>query len=315
MRTTEAPGRGRARLRARTRLSSHRPEDTGVAPATIILDSAGTVLDCMGVRHSLAYFPAFADAFFKGADKAALEEVWSFVALRSRSRSASRFRLLVSALRLARRHPSIGSRRQREEEVAAALDHWLASERAPTAAAIERAMRDRSFAESLVPAAIWSLDVDARLSALPPVRAFEGAREALKELSARARIVVAGEGRAQDTERDWRKAGLLGSSLGLGEVAFVGEEGGTIGEIASAAKSYARGPVLVVGDSPGELEAARSSGTAFFPIRPGKERESWQRLARDFFPAFARGERADVDSAGFLAAFAVDPGWRRAKAD
>jgi phosphoglycolate phosphatase-like HAD superfamily hydrolase len=280
------------------------------APPTIILDSAGTVLDCMGIRHSLAFFPAFADAFFRDSERKALEEVWSYVALRSRTRSAGRFRLLASALRLALRHPRIVARREREEKIAAALEHWLSSESAPTAAGIERALRDRSFAEALVPAAIWSLDVDSRLSALPPSRAFEGAAEALKAIAGRARIVVAGEGRAQDTERDWRRAGLLGSAIGLGELVFVGEEGGTVLEIAAAAKAYARGPVLVVGDSPIELEAARSAGTVFYPIRPGRERESWRSLSEEFFPAFARGEKAEADSAGFLSHFAVAPDWR-----
>jgi phosphoglycolate phosphatase-like HAD superfamily hydrolase len=313
MRMTEADGRGRARLRNRSRLIASKGARGTQAPPTLILDSAGTVLDSMGPRHSLAYFPAFADAFFKDSDRAALEEVWSFVAIRSRYRSAGRFRLLASALRLARRHPRIVSRHEREEKVAAALDHWIASERSPSASAIERALRDRSSGEALVTAAIWSLDVDARLSALPPPRAFEGAVEALRTLAGRARIVVVGEGRSLDTERDWRRAGLLGPALGGGEIVFVGEEGGSVEEIALAAKAYARGPVLVVGDSPVELEAARSAGTVFYPIKPGRERESWLALAKDFFPAFARGERAIADSAGFLALFASGPDWRAAR--
>jgi phosphoglycolate phosphatase-like HAD superfamily hydrolase len=310
MRITDGTGRGRSRLRNGRRMISAGEIPEGGTPPTIILDSAGTVLDSMGLRHSLAYFPSFADAFFRGSDRGALEEVWSYVALRSPSRSANRFRLLASALRLARRHPRISARHEREEETAAALDHWIASGSPQTAAGLDRALRDKSFAAALVPAAIWSLDVDARLSALPPPRAFDGAAEALRAMAGRARIVVAGEGRSQDTERDWRRAGLLGSALGLGEIVFVGEEGGSVMEIAQAAKLYARGPVLVVGDSPVELEAARSSGTSFYPIRPGRERESWQKLVKDYFPAFVKGERASADSAGFLAIFAVGPAWR-----
>jgi hypothetical protein len=311
MRTIDVAGRGRARLRPRVRLVSRKPARGDDTAPTLILDSAGTVLDCMGPRHSLAFFPAFADAFFKGMDRRALEEVWSYVALDSRSRSANRFRLLASALRLSRRHPRIRSRHEFEEEVAAALEHWLASGGAPTASGMERALRDRSFGDALVSAAIWSIDVDARLSALPPPRAFEGAAEAIKAMAGGARIVVAGEGRSLDTERDWRRAGLLGAALGLGELVFVGEDCGSFVEIALAAKRYARGPVLVVGDSPVELEAARSSGTFFYPISPGRERESWRRLEKDFFPAFLKGERTSADSAGFLAQFAAEPDWQR----
>jgi hypothetical protein len=311
MRTIDGEGRGRARLRPRARIVSRKPAPGNEAAPTIILDSAGTVLDCVGTRHSLAFFPAFADAFFRGMDRRALEEVWSYVALDSRFRSANRFRLLASALRLARRHPRIRTRLELEEEVAAALDHWLASGRSATASGLENALRDRSFGEALVLAAIWSIDVDARLSALPPPRAFEGAAAAIRAMNGRARLVVAGEGRSLDTERDWRRAGLLGAALGLGELVFAGEDCGSVAEIALAAARYARGPVLIVGDSPVELEAARSSGTIFYPIRPGRERESWLRLEKDFFPAFLRGEKAGADSADFLAQFAAEPDWQR----
>ncbi len=310
MRITEVQGGRGARLRARSRLTGRARDRRGAGAPTLVVDSAGTALDCMADRHSLAFFPAFADAFFRGADRAALEEVWSFVALRSRVRSAGRFRLLDAAMRLAPRHPGIGTRHRREDAVAAALGQWLASCSRATVSALESAMRDRSSSEALVSAAIWSLDVDSRLAALPPPRAFAGVGEALGSIAGRAMVFVAGEGRAADIERDWRGAGLLGSSMGLGELAFVGEDGGGLEEIAQAAGSCGGGPVLVIGDSPADLEAAKAAGAAFYPVRPGSERESWLRLCGQVLPSFLRGERIESDSARFVSQFPSSPLWR-----
>jgi len=309
MRMTEVQGLRGSRLRARRRLTRSAAARACAAAPTLVLDSSGTVLDSMSARHSLAYFPAFAQSFFRGADPSALEEVWSFVALSSRSRSERRFRLLATAMRLAPRHPGIDSRYPREEEIAAALDQWIASSTKVSVSALEEAMRDRSSSEALVAAAIWSLDVDSRLSVIPPPKAFSGVGEALRSLEGRARIVVAGEGQAAELERDWRRAGLLGSSMGLGEMVFVGEDGGGLEEIALAAGSGDGSAVLVVGDSPADFEAARQTGAAFYPVRPGGESESWRLLSSDVFPAFLRGERIASEGARFMSAFSSSPSW------
>ena len=44
--------------------------------------------------------------------------------------------------------------------------------------------------------------------------------------------------------------------------------------------------MLIIGDAPGDLEAARSINASFFPIMPGSEEESWALLSNEAFVCF-----------------------------
>ena len=45
---------------------------------------------------------------------------------------------------------------------------------------------------------------------------------------------------------------------------------------------YDKKNVLMVGDAPGDMEAAKANGVFFFPILVGKEKESWKELGEAF---------------------------------
>jgi phosphoglycolate phosphatase-like HAD superfamily hydrolase len=61
---------------------------------------------------------------------------------------------------------------------------------------------------------------------------------------------------------------------------IAGQELGTKSEhLESAAKDkYAPEKILMIGDAPGDLKAAKSIGALFYPITPGSEDESWKRF-------------------------------------
>ena len=44
--------------------------------------------------------------------------------------------------------------------------------------------------------------------------------------------------------------------------------------------------ILMVGDAPGDQNAAQANGVLFFPIDPGHEDESWQRFFEEALPRF-----------------------------
>ena len=45
----------------------------------------------------------------------------------------------------------------------------------------------------------------------------------------------------------------------------------------------------MVGDAPGDLKAARENDVAFYPILPGKEEFSWNRLRTEAFKRLIAG--------------------------
>ena len=64
---------------------------------------------------------------------------------------------------------------------------------------------------------------------------------------------------------------------------MLGQEAGTKAAcIANLKKNnYYEDEVLMVGDAPGDLEAAVKNGVLYYPILVGKEDFSWKRLAKE----------------------------------
>ena len=63
-------------------------------------------------------------------------------------------------------------------------------------------------------------------------------------------------------------------------MAICGQEIGTKKESLAAAKQYPPNHTLMIGDAPGDYKAAVANKCLFFPINPGAEEASWQRLLR-----------------------------------
>ena len=54
-------------------------------------------------------------------------------------------------------------------------------------------------------------------------------------------------------------------------------------------KGYEKKKVLMIGDSPIDLEAAREAGALFYPILAYQERESWGNISRRVLKQFLEG--------------------------
>ena len=48
----------------------------------------------------------------------------------------------------------------------------------------------------------------------------------------------------------------------------------------------------MIGDAPGDFKAAKANGALFFPINPGKEEISWERLFNEALDRFFKGSYA-----------------------
>jgi phosphoglycolate phosphatase-like HAD superfamily hydrolase len=72
---------------------------------------------------------------------------------------------------------------------------------------------------------------------------------------------------------------------------IAGQEHGTKSEHLKYAASgkYPADKILMIGDANGDLKAAKSNGVLFYPINPGKEEESWEKLFREGLDKFFEG--------------------------
>jgi len=73
-----------------------------------------------------------------------------------------------------------------------------------------------------------------------------------------------------------------------------GQEVGSKKEILATCieKGWKPGDILMVGDAPGDRNAAEANGSRFFPINPGAEEASWRRFFDDAVDRFFAGEYA-----------------------
>jgi phosphoglycolate phosphatase-like HAD superfamily hydrolase len=55
---------------------------------------------------------------------------------------------------------------------------------------------------------------------------------------------------------------------------------------------YEKNHVLMVGDAPGDMKAAKENDALFFPINPGDEDKSWKRFHDEAFDKFVKGQYA-----------------------
>jgi hypothetical protein len=97
---------------------------------------------------------------------------------------------------------------------------------------------------------------------------------------------------------------------------IAGQEMGSKTEhLTLAAKGkYDADQVLMVGDAPGDLKAARDVGALFYPINPGAEEKSWERFVDEgierFFTKRYAGEYEASLIAEFMKLLPHNPPWQ-----
>jgi len=262
------------------------------------IDSDGCIFDSMEIKHKECFTPMFIKHFNLQAASKYAREVWEFVNLYSKTRGANRFPALVRALQLLRERPEVSARKVAVAETAA-LDEWIAREsklgNATLAAEVQRGNK------GLEPVKIWSDAVNRAIEdivhGVPP---FPLVRESLEKLSPLADAMCISQTPADALNREWTEHGLEGFVKMI-----AGQEMGTKTEhLKFAAKDkYPPAKILMIGDAPGDFNAARKNGALFFPINPGKEEASWECLFHEGLDRFFQGTYAGAYEARLVQEF------------
>ncbi|NCB06273.1 MAG: HAD family hydrolase, partial [Clostridia bacterium] len=158
----------------------------------------------------------------------------------------------------------------------------------------------------------WSKDVNERIArmvhGIPP---FPHVRQSLAMIAQQADIVIVSATQGLALEREWSEHDILRYvSLVCGQ-----EQGSKAQIIASLAPMYQPEHVLMIGDAPGDWDAARRNAALFYPIRPDEEEQSWQEFAqsgqRFFDGEYAGGyEKKLIDA--FDQLLPEKPAWKTA---
>jgi phosphoglycolate phosphatase-like HAD superfamily hydrolase len=125
-------------------------------------------------------------------------------------------------------------------------------------------------------------------------------RETLGLAAARGDCMVISQTPTDALEREWAENELEGFVC-----AIAGQELGTKTQhLEMAAKEkYAPENILMIGDAPGDHNAATANEALFFPINPGDEEASWERLHSEGLEKFFGGNFAGDYQQQLLADF------------
>ncbi len=276
----------------------------------ICFDSDGCVFDTMELKHKECFCPAFIKHMNLQAASKYAREIWDFVNLYGKTRGCNRFFAVKHALRLAGQRPEIMDRGVSLPDLTA-LDRWMEGETKLGNPALETYIRE-SGDNSLKLFLDWSIEVNARIADMVyGLAPFPHVMGVLEKAKARADLMVVSQTPLEALEREWAENGLIDS---VGPIA--GQEHGTKTEhiaLAVGGKGYKNEQLLMVGDAPGDLVAAKNNNALFFPILPGDEDRSWKQLATEGLDRFFAGTFSGDYQEGLLEAFDAvlpeNPAW------
>jgi len=273
------------------------------------IDSDGCIFDSMEIKHKECFTPMFIKHFELQAVSKYARECWDFVNLYSKTRGANRFPALVRALGLLRERPQVQARKVHVTETQA-LEEWIAREtklgNATLAAEVQRGNKGLEQVKT------WSDAVNRTIEdmvhGVPP---FPLVQESLEKVSQLADAMCISQTPAEALRREWAEHGIDQFVRMI-----AGQEMGTKTEHLKFAAKDKYGPnrILMIGDAPGDYNAAKKNGALFFPINPGNEETSWERLHQEGLDRFFKGTFAGAYEAGlakeFDACLPEHPHWK-----
>jgi phosphoglycolate phosphatase-like HAD superfamily hydrolase len=121
---------------------------------------------------------------------------------------------------------------------------------------------------------------------MPP---FPFVRESLEKACPTADIIVVSATPCEALQREWEEHNIAQFAR-----VIAGQEMGTKKEhLALAAYGkYEPEHMLMIGDAPGDMRAAKANDALFYPINPGDETQSWKRFHDEAFDKFVNGQYA-----------------------
>ncbi len=293
------------------RLKKHTPTHDFL----IAVDSDGCAFDTMEIKHKECFIPNIIKHWEMQPIAKYARAAAEFVNLYSKWRGVNRFPALIKTIDLladwdvvqARRFvlPQTPNLRQWIEEESKlgnpSLKAWCAAHSPEEAPDMYQALR-------------WSLAVNESVAdivqgGLPP---FPYVRQCLDKAQLRADIMVCSQTPTEALIREWEEQGLDAYVFAIN-----GQEMGKKGEHIQFASEnrYEKSNILMIGDAFGDLKAARANDALFFPINPGEEERSWQRLFEEGLDKFFAGEYAGAYEASLIKKFEIflpeTPPWQQ----
>jgi phosphoglycolate phosphatase-like HAD superfamily hydrolase len=258
------------------------------------IDSDGCAFDTMGIKQRECFCPWLIAYFGLQPVAQAARECKDFADLFSKTRGANRHKTAKRIItELLPNHPMTKARNFKVPQ----YPHYFAWVDDPNSLlsndglkqAIEQAT-DPEAKRELEHALAWSERVNwaigETVKGMPP---FPFVRESLEKIQPLADVIVVSATPNEALAREWEE-----HDIAKYVEVIAGQEMGTKAQhLEYATKGrYEKDHVLMVGDAPGDMKAAKANNALFYPINPGDEIQSWKRFHDEAFDEFISGEYA-----------------------
>jgi phosphoglycolate phosphatase-like HAD superfamily hydrolase len=276
------------------------------------IDSDGCAFDTMEIKHKECFIPNIIKHWGLQAVSKYAREAGEFVNLYSKWRGINRWPALVMVFDLLRERPEVQARHAAVPQ-APRVREFIADEAFPKSNDGLRTYMTAHPDPELDTALAWTTGVNASVAdmvhGVPP---FPHLRESLEYLADKADMMVVSATPVEALVREWEEHDIARYAR-----AIAGQEMGSKSqhlELAARGK-YAPDHILMIGDAPGDMQAARQNGALFCPINPGREDESWRRFYEEAVHKFLAGTYAGEYETALVADFeALLPGvppWKK----
>jgi phosphoglycolate phosphatase-like HAD superfamily hydrolase len=254
----------------------------------------------MEIKHKECFAPNIIKYWSLQAVSKYAREAAEFVNLYSKWRGINRWPALVMVFDLLRERPEVQAR-DIEPPEANRIREFIADEGYPKSNDGLMAYMTEHPDPELDQAMAWTTGVNATIAdmvhGVPP---FPCVRDSLRYLADKADMIVVSATPLEALTREWQEHGIAQYVR-----VIAGQEMGTKTQhlALAAAPKYESDHILMIGDAPGDMKAARANGALFYPINPGHEEESWRRFIDEAVHRFLAGEYAGAYEARLIAEF------------
>lgn len=261
----------------KTSFADYTPKHTQM----VCFDSDGCVFDTMEIKHKECFCPVTIQAWGLQPIAKYVREAWEYSNLYSRDRGRSRFHEILLVFDLLQEREEVRLYDFQLPDIAP-LRKWVHTEPILN----NEQLAKHAYNPVMRRALEWSMEMNRRTAemvhGIPP---FPGVRECLERLHDQADIIIVSATPREALKREWQEHDLIKYVRML-----CAQEDGSKKECIRALRNYYDlNNILMIGDAPGDFEAARDNGVSFYSILPGEELASWRAFAREGMERFLEG--------------------------
>ncbi len=263
------------------------------------IDSDGCTFDTMEIKHKECFIPNTINSYGLQAISKYAREAAEFVNLYSKWRGINRFPALTRTMDLLADRPEVAARNAEIPKLDG-LRAWIERE-TKLGNPVLQAEVEKTGDADLKLALEWSTAVNKTIDDMVHgVSPFPYVRQSLEKLADKADMIVCSATPNAALNKEWAE-----HEIAPFVSAICGQEVGSKKESLGQASShgYADGHVLMIGDAPGDMAAARAVGALFYPINPGAEDASWERFYGESCDKFLSEDYAGEYEAALIAEF------------